>query len=102
MGPGCGRRLRLIALIDEAAVIRRILRHLSVPTEIPAPRPPPTHPSPRQFPMWVVGTTTPRCSTRVPDVPESRPAVGAPEVCLVAGTHMPNEAPRLTMLRQAP
>ena len=37
--PRCGGRLRLIALIEEAAVIERILRHLGVPTEIPAPRP---------------------------------------------------------------
>jgi hypothetical protein len=37
--PRCGGRLRLIALIVEAAVIDRILRHLGVPTEIPAPRP---------------------------------------------------------------
>ena len=37
--PRCGGRLRLIALIEEAAVIQRILRHLGVPTEIPAPRP---------------------------------------------------------------
>jgi hypothetical protein len=29
----------LIALIEEAAVIGRILRHLGVLTEIPAPRP---------------------------------------------------------------
>ena len=37
--PRCGGRLRLIALIEQAAVIDRILRHLGVPTEIPAPRP---------------------------------------------------------------
>ena len=37
--PRCGGRLRLIALIEEAAVIDRILRHLGVPTETPAPRP---------------------------------------------------------------
>jgi hypothetical protein len=37
--PRCGGRLRLIALIEEAAVIGRILRHVGVPTEIPAPRP---------------------------------------------------------------
>ena len=37
--PRCGGRLRLIGLIEEAAVIDRILRHLGVPTEIPAPRP---------------------------------------------------------------
>jgi len=34
-----GGRLRLIALIDEAAVIERILRHLDLPTEIPASHP---------------------------------------------------------------
>jgi hypothetical protein len=37
--PRRGGRLRLIALIEEAALIDRILRHLGVPTEIPAPRP---------------------------------------------------------------
>jgi hypothetical protein len=37
--PRCGGRLRLIALIEDAAVVGRILRHLGVPTEIPAPRP---------------------------------------------------------------
>ena len=37
--PRCGGRLRLIALIEEAAVIGRIFRHLGVPTEFPAPRP---------------------------------------------------------------
>ena len=35
----CGGRLRLIALIEGAAVIGRILRHLGVPTEISVPRP---------------------------------------------------------------
>jgi hypothetical protein len=37
--PRCGGRLRLIGLIEEPAVIGRILRHLGEPTEIPAPRP---------------------------------------------------------------
>ena len=37
--PRCGGRLRLIALIDEASVIERILRHLRLPTEAPTPRP---------------------------------------------------------------
>jgi hypothetical protein len=44
--PRCGGRLRLIALIEEAPVIGRILRHLGLPTEIPAPCParaPPLH-----------------------------------------------------------
>ncbi len=39
MGTGCGGRLRLIALIEKAAVIERILGHLGVATAIPAPRP---------------------------------------------------------------
>lgn len=37
--PRCGGRLRLIALIDQAAVIERILGHLGLPTEVPVPRP---------------------------------------------------------------
>jgi Putative transposase/Transposase zinc-binding domain len=37
--PRCGGRLRLIALIEDAAVIERILRHLGLPTESPAPQP---------------------------------------------------------------
>ena len=37
--PQCGGRLRLIALIDEARVIQRILGHLGLPTEVPTARP---------------------------------------------------------------
>jgi hypothetical protein len=37
--PRCGGRLRLIALIEDAAVIGRILRHLGLPDTIPSPRP---------------------------------------------------------------
>jgi len=33
--PRCGRYLRLIALIEPAAVIQRILGHLGLPTEVP-------------------------------------------------------------------
>jgi hypothetical protein len=36
--PRCGGRLRLIALIEEAAVIGRILRHLGLPTDLPVAR----------------------------------------------------------------
>jgi hypothetical protein len=53
--PRCGGRLRLIALIEEAAVIGRILRHLGVPTEIPAPRParaPPLRVGIREADAW--------------------------------------------------
>jgi catechol 2,3-dioxygenase-like lactoylglutathione lyase family enzyme len=35
----CGGRLRLIALIHQAEVVRRILTHLGVPTELPPPVP---------------------------------------------------------------
>ena len=37
--PRCGGRLRLIALIEAAAVVRRILAHLGLPTEVPVARP---------------------------------------------------------------
>ena len=42
--PGCGGRLRLVAVLEASEVTRRILRHLNLPTEVPAPtpaRPPP-------------------------------------------------------------
>ena len=43
----CDGRLRLIALIDQAPVIEKILRHLGLPSEIPVPTParapPPEH-----------------------------------------------------------
>ena len=35
----CGGRLRLIALIERASVIQRILQHLGLPTEVPEARP---------------------------------------------------------------
>jgi hypothetical protein len=35
----CGGRLRLVALIDQASVVRRLLRHLGLPTDLPEPRP---------------------------------------------------------------
>jgi hypothetical protein len=37
--PHCGGRLRLVALIDQASVIQRILRHLGLATDVPEPRP---------------------------------------------------------------
>jgi hypothetical protein len=44
--PRCGGRLRLLALIEDPRVIQRILRHLGLPTEIPAPRAPRAPPLP--------------------------------------------------------
>jgi len=53
--PRCGGRLRLIALIDEAAVVDRILRPRGLPAEIPTPRPARAPPlrlhAPRQSPL---------------------------------------------------
>jgi hypothetical protein len=37
--PECGGRLRLIAVIEDARVVGRILAHLGLPTEVPAARP---------------------------------------------------------------
>jgi hypothetical protein len=36
--PRCGDRLELIALIEDPRVIRRILTHLGLPSEVPTPR----------------------------------------------------------------
>jgi hypothetical protein len=37
--PRCGQAMRLIALIEQADVIRRILGHLGLPTDVPGPAP---------------------------------------------------------------
>jgi hypothetical protein len=53
--PRCGDRLELIALIEDATVIRRILSHLGLPTEVPAARParsPPALPLDRREPSY--------------------------------------------------
>ena len=45
--PGCGERLRLLALIEHPPIVERILRHLGLPTDRPEPRParaPPQYP----------------------------------------------------------
>ena len=38
--PRCGGRLRLMALIEYAPIVDRILRHLGLPTDRPEPQPP--------------------------------------------------------------
>ena len=57
--PRCGGRLRLIALIEEAAVIGRMLRHLGLLTACRSPGPPVRHrPSPlraRRRPTSTIG-----------------------------------------------
>jgi hypothetical protein len=49
--PRCGGRLRLMALIEEAAVIKRILNHLGLPAEIPVPLPARAPPAAKPFAM---------------------------------------------------
>ena len=44
--PRCGRRLRLIALIEASAVARRILTYLGLPVDVPTPTPTPTRSPP--------------------------------------------------------
>jgi hypothetical protein len=39
--PRCGGRMRLLATVDNSRVIRQILAHLGLPTEVPQPRSPP-------------------------------------------------------------
>jgi hypothetical protein len=54
--PRCGGRLRLVALIEHASAVRRILQHLGLPAEVPPPRParaPPRRPQAR-FAEWDV------------------------------------------------
>ena len=52
--PRCGDRLELIALIEDPTVIRRILGHLGLPTEVATPRParPPPLPIGRSDPWY--------------------------------------------------
>jgi hypothetical protein len=50
--PRCGGRFKLLALIEDPAVVRRILTHLGRPTEVPRPRPPRAPPGPvGSFPL---------------------------------------------------
>jgi hypothetical protein len=37
--PDCGGRLRLVATIEQRALIEKILSHLDLPTELPSPAP---------------------------------------------------------------
>ena len=46
--PECGGRLRLLATIEERAVVERILKHLGLPVEAPSP-------APARSPPWLPG-----------------------------------------------
>ena len=71
--PRCGGRLTLIALIEDPAVIARVLRHLGLPTDMPEAQParaPPLHLVGDAPPTEVAGSSTnppdPACPTRQP------------------------------------
>jgi hypothetical protein len=71
---GCGGRLRLLATITDERVIRRILRHLDLPTDVPEPAP--ACPSG----WWSDLDPAPLSSARAPRAPAaglSRPGFGA-------------------------
>jgi hypothetical protein len=40
--PHCGDRMRVVATIEDPVVIRKILTRLGLPTQVRAPRPPPS------------------------------------------------------------
>lgn len=42
----CGGRFRLLAVIEDRTLVRRILTHLGLPAEAPRPRPPRAPPRP--------------------------------------------------------
>ena len=46
--PECGGRLRFVATIEDRAVIEKILRHLELPIDPPAP-------APARQPAWLPG-----------------------------------------------
>jgi hypothetical protein len=51
----CGGRLRLIATIDNPDVVRKILAHLGLPTEIPQPFPARSPPQARETENHLLG-----------------------------------------------
>jgi hypothetical protein len=55
-GTRCGNRLELIALIEDPVVIRRILSHLGLPTDVPVARPARSPP----LPVGLSGASHPR------------------------------------------
>jgi hypothetical protein len=65
--PRCGDRLALIALIEDPSVLRRILSHRGLPTELPAARP---------------ACPEPRRGARPPPLPIGRPDTWYDEVAV--------------------
>jgi uncharacterized protein YbaR (Trm112 family) len=79
--PRCGGRLRLVALIEQASVVQRILRHLGLPTEVPELRPPGRRPGDSRHstinPGTLPNSMPPAESVASREEGASRPDVGA-------------------------
>ena len=94
--PRCGGRLTLIALIEDPAVIVRVLGHLGLPIDIPAAQParaPPLHLVGDAPPTEVAGDQI--SSTNPPD-PACSPS--ARQTCASASESRLTAAPRTGML----
>lgn len=55
--PRCGGRLRLLALIEHAHIVERLLRHVGLPTDRPEPRPARAPPRPVDVPARQLSAT---------------------------------------------
>ena len=76
-------------------MVGRILRHLGVPTEIPAPRPARAPPFPARTPDQTGWDDDPSVFTSLfLTFLGDGPFVGAPEVCPVVRRHTPHVAAR--------
>jgi hypothetical protein len=81
--PRCGGRLRLIALIEEAAIIGRILRHLGLPTELPVVR------AARAPPLFAVGGEAHADECESAPLSDCPSRSGLPEVCPIRCSRRP-------------
>jgi hypothetical protein len=101
--PRCGGRLGLVAVIEDTAIIGRILRHLGLPDEIPLPRPVRAPPRPWRPTSTIGPAISPsrdhaptRTGTYTPEVCRRRPCQGhrlcrAPPGVILA--RQPRESP---------
>jgi len=51
--PKCSGRLKLLALIEDPNVIKKILKHLNLPTELPTPAPARAPPEQEQLDLYI-------------------------------------------------
>src|SRR6266478_2081075 len=68
---------RVIATIDDPVVVRKILTHLRLPTEVPAPRPPQAIYSPADLSQLQRASSTPGAGVPAREVGRSRRTAAA-------------------------